>query len=120
MRVARLHNRIVVERPVVSRGTAGEEIMTWSRFGMLWAAIEPVVSLLAARDVVTPVQVLAEGRVLVTLRWSPHAAKIDSTYRFRSALRGDATIYSISGPPIHINMGNREIRFNCATGLTSS
>lgn len=112
MRAGRLNKRVVVERPVVTRGTSGQEVTTWVEFGEFWAAIEPN----RGRESNQSAQIIATYDALVILRWSEKVSQIMAKWRVRPAMRGDSTIYNISAPPIHVKFGRRELHLHCTFG----
>lgn len=113
MRAGRINHRVIVERPVVTRGTSGQEATTWERFGEFWAGIEPS----RGRESNQTGQVTASYDTLIVLRWSLKVNQITAKWRVRPAKLGDATVWNISSPPIHVNFNHRELHLQCSAGI---
>ena len=42
MQAGRLTQRVRIERPVKTRNSLGEQLVTWEEFATVWAAVEPL------------------------------------------------------------------------------
>jgi len=64
-------------------------------------------------------QILAELDTKIVIRWSPNVAVVSAKYRLRHAEQSNPTTYNIAAPPIHVNLGQREIELMCKSGVNA-
>lgn len=117
MRAGRLRHRVIVERPEAARDDAGSEVLGWREIATVWAGIEP----LRGSEALASAQVTAELDTRVVLRWSPlFEAQLTAKCRVRHALKTSPVVYNVAAPPIHVNVGQREIQLLCKSGVNES
>jgi SPP1 family predicted phage head-tail adaptor len=114
VKIGRRNRRVLAEEPHRAPDGEGGEVVTWMPRGMpKWACIEP----LTGRELMRANQVIADMDARITLAWSPEAARILPTWRFRD-LDSGAT-YGIVRPPINKSMSNEEIEFIVNSGANA-
>lgn len=107
MRAGGLNRRLTIEEPVVTQGTTGEEVTTWTALGTVWARIEPI----RGREAMIAGANLSIMDTRIRIRWSPDVAAVTSKWRARY---GD-TVYDIVSAA-HLATGRREIELLCKSG----
>lgn len=109
MRAGLLAHRVIIERPAPARDDAGSESIVWESYATVWARVEP----LTGREGTGSVQVLADLDTEITIRWSPRVDAITAKWRVRLG----SAVYNIAAPPVHVSLGEREIRLLCKSGV---
>lgn len=107
MRIGRLNQRVIVERPLRTQDSAGAEEVAWSVVATVWGEVMPI----KGRERMAANQLLAEMDTLIRLRWAPVIEAIDATWRLRVA----SVIYNIVSAA-NVQMANRELEVMCASG----
>lgn len=108
MSALKFNQRILVDRPTVTQGDNGGDVVGWLLVGEVWASIAPV----GGREAARAGQIIASTETRIVIRWSPVMADIHATWRIR---RGDV-IYNISRV-VNGNLSNREIELTCESGV---
>jgi SPP1 family predicted phage head-tail adaptor len=81
MRAGPLRHRVVIQRPLATRTSYGEEQIAWITAAEMWAQIEPITGReFLQANIANPEQILR-----VTLRYSP--ALVDWTPKWRILFR---------------------------------
>lgn len=62
-----LNQRIRIERPVKTRNSLGEQLVTWEEFATVWAAVEP----LSGRELTSLRAELADVTARIRIRYRP-------------------------------------------------
>lgn len=108
MSALKFNQRILVDRPTVTQGDNGGDVVAWQFVGEVWASIAPV----GGREAARAGQIIASTETRIVIRWSPAMADIHATWRIR---RGEV-IYNISRV-VNGNLSNREIELTCESGV---
>ena len=108
MSALKFNKRILVDRPTVTQGDNGGDVVAWLLVDEVWASIAPV----GGREAARADQIVASTETRIVIRWSPAMADIHATWRIRL---GDV-IYNISRV-VNGNLSNREIELTCESGV---
>ena len=107
IRAGRLRHRVTVQRPVTSRDSYGQDVITWTSAGDVWAAVEP----LRGREYFDADQHTGEITTRVIIRWRSDFDTLgfDSTWRI---VFGSRTLIIIV-PPIDKDYLGRSWELMC-------
>lgn len=67
MRAGRLRQRVTIQEKVVTQNEFGEEVITWTDYLTVWAAVEP----LRGREFIEQAMAGAEITTRIVTRWHP-------------------------------------------------
>jgi SPP1 family predicted phage head-tail adaptor len=67
IRAGRLKHRVIIQSPVVAKGAAGGEVITWVHFRTVYAGVEPR----TAKQIFTSAQLVSEISHVVIIRFIP-------------------------------------------------
>ncbi len=101
MRAGPLRQRVTIQDKSVSQNTYGEEVITWTDFATVWAAVEP----LRGREFLEGRQITAEVSTRIRIRYRSGIAP-EMRVEFGSKVYD---VHSI----IHIEEREREIHLMC-------
>lgn len=110
MRAGAINRRIYIDEPVTTQDATGDEVVTWTEFAQVWAAIEPI----RGREALVNSASLAMMDTRITVRWSPEVDEVNPEWR----LRYKETIYDIVSLA-HIRTGKRTIEMLCKSGANN-
>lgn len=102
MITGRMRRRVTIQEKTVTRGSTGEELVTWSTVATVWAAVEP----LNGREYLESRQTQANVDTRVTIRYR---SGMEPTMRL---LTSDSRILHIESV-IHKNERFRELVIMC-------
>ena len=113
MRAGRLRHIIAVRRPQ-STLVRGSEVLTFVPYCNERAGIEP----LRGNELLQSMQVNAELTTKIITRWSPQMEMVSASWIFayKNPVTQEDVIYEVSAPPIHSQLGQRELIFMCKSG----
>ncbi len=101
MRAGKLNKRVTIQDKSASQNSYGEEVITWTDFAKVWAAVEP----LRGREFLEGKQITAEVSTRIRIRYrSGILPEMRVVY--------GSIIYDIH-PPINLDECNREIHLMC-------
>lgn len=103
MRAGTLRHRITIQQPSASQDTYGEEIITWSTWATVWAAVEPMRA--DERYTANDAQLLAEADTRIRIRYRPGV-----THQMRVSF--ESRLFDIQGV-INLETRDREIHLLC-------
>lgn len=107
MRAGTINRRLTVEAPEATQNETGEEIISWTLVGTVWAQMEP----LRSREALISGTNLAIADTKIRIRWSPTMGAVNE--KWRALYRN--TVYNIVSVA-HLNIGKREIELLCKSG----
>ena len=101
MRAGKLRQRVTIQDKSVAQNTYGEEVITWTDFAIVWAAVEP----LRGREFMEGKQITAEVSTRIRIR-------------YRSGILPEmrvefGSIYYDIHSIIHVEEREREIHLMC-------
>jgi SPP1 family predicted phage head-tail adaptor len=108
MRPGKLNRRLFIQTPEADRNEVGEEVITWTTLGAVWASIEP----LRGNEALKNNQILAEMDTRIRLRWSESVKDINAKWRLTS----QGVIYNIVSIA-NITTANREFEIMAKSGI---
>lgn len=83
MRGADLRHQIILQQPGGSQDVVGQRTTTWTDFATVFAAVQPI----TGREQFLAAQQQASTTHMITIRWSPNLATIDSSWRVKYGTR---------------------------------
>jgi SPP1 family predicted phage head-tail adaptor len=108
MRIGRLNQRVIVERPVNVQETDGSNTVTWQSVATVWGWVAP----LKGRERLIANQTLADSDTRIRIRRDPPVYDIDTTWRMRLG----SVVYNIISIS-NLDLSDRELEIMCVSGM---